>query len=128
MKIFKMLPLLLAPLILAPSAWAKDKVRVVTGNERPTECISSVQINNIDGREVRVPPQQLEVEPGRHTMTGRALINTDFCPAVGIRNTNLKIEPLEADFEAGKVYYVGYDHSSSDRDDWGLVIWQVEED
>jgi len=123
-----MMPFLLAPLFFLPSTWAAEKVRVVTGDERPADCISSVQINNIDGREVRVPPLELTVEPGKHTLTGRAIINTDFCPAVGIRNSNLQIEPLEADFEAGKVYYVGYDHSSSDRNDWGLVIWQVKED
>lgn len=128
MKIFKTLPLLLIPVLFVPSAWATEKVRIITGDERPTECISSVQINNIDGREVRVPPLEIQVEPGKRTLRGRAIINTDFCPAVGIRNTNLDIKPLEADFEIGKVYYVGYDHSSSDRNDWGLVIWQVDED
>ena len=38
------------------------------------------------------------------------------------------IEPVEANFEAGKTYYLGFDHSSPHRKDWKLVIWKVEDE
>jgi hypothetical protein len=120
------LTLLLSPLVTA--AAAEEKVRIVTGYEQPTKCISRVEINSIDNQEVRVPPLEFRVEPGAHSITGRAVINTRFCRTIGNRSGKQKVEPLEADFEAGKVYYVGYDHSSADRKDWGLVIWKVEEE
>jgi hypothetical protein len=36
------------------------------------------------------------------------------------------IPDLEADFEAGKTYYVGLDHSSKNKEEWRLVIWKTE--
>ena len=38
----------------------------------------------------------------------------------------LAVPDLEADFEAGKTYYIGLDHSSKNFNDWRLVIWKVE--
>ena len=120
--------LVLTLVLLAAPAWGADKVRIVTGFEQPTKCISKVQVNNIDGKEVRVPAQGFEVEAGVHTFTGRAVVNTRFCRTIGNRNTVQEVNPLEAEFETGKVYYVSYDHSSEDRDDWGLVMWKIEDD
>ncbi len=57
-------------------------------------------------------------------MNGRANINTTFCTVVW-GNQGSPIPDLEADFEAGKTYYVGLDHSSKNRNEWKLVIWKV---
>jgi hypothetical protein len=125
----KILKLSLLSLILLPFAAAAEdaaKAKIVTGTELAAQCISSVHVNNIDGREVKVQSLGFDIDPGTHTMTGRALINTSFCKAVGPGNQRYSVEPLEADFEAGKTYYVGYDHSSSNRKDWKLTIWKVE--
>lgn len=127
MKCIKYLVLFLALPAMAGTAMATEKVKIVTSNDRPTECISQVRINNINGREVRVPPLAFEVEAGTHTMTGRAMIDNRFCRSSLNRNPREKIKPLEAEFEAGKVYYLGYDHSAADRKDWGLTIWKVED-
>jgi len=129
MRVTRRRPLLPgAALVLAAFAshGAADTATIVTGAEGPTACMAPVHIHRIDGREKVVPAQRFELAPGRHTMTGRAIINTRFCRTMGNRNAKQEVEPLEADFELGKVYYVGYDHSAQDRDDWGLVIWKVE--
>jgi hypothetical protein len=121
------LALVLVPaLALAGGEHAEHKAKIITGNEKPTECISSVHVNAIDGEQVYVQPLGFDLAPGRHTLTGRAAINTSFCAAVGPSNGKEKIEPLEAEFEAGKTYYVGFDHSANNRRDWKLVIWKVE--
>ena len=103
-----------------------DKAKIITGNEKPTECISSVQVNAIDGKQIYVQPLGFDIEPGKHTITARAVINTSFCTAVGPGTGKNTAAPLEAEFEAGKTYYLGYDHSSSNRKDWKLVVWKVE--
>ncbi len=102
------------------------QARIITGNEKPAECISSVHVNTIDGKQVYVQPLGFDIEPGTHTLMARAVVNTSFCAAVGPGTNRDKVEPLEAEFEAGKTYYVGYDHSSANRRDWKLVIWNVE--
>ena len=102
------------------------KAKVITSNEKPTECISSVHVNAIDGKQVYVQPLGFDIDAGKHTLTARAAVNTSFCAAVGPSNGKEKIPPLEAEFEAGKTYYVGFDHSANNRRDWKLVIWKVE--
>lgn len=102
------------------------KAKIITGNEKPAECISSVQVNAIDGKQVYVEALGFDIEPGKHALTARAVVNTSFCKVLGSSVGKDKTPPLEADFEAGKTYYVGLDHSSSNRKDWRLVIWKVE--
>ncbi len=61
-------------------AASPDKAWIITQVTSPTECISRVAIQNIDGRERRVPPQGFELEPGTHTLTGTAMLDTRYCP------------------------------------------------
>ena len=108
------------------SASAKSgEALIITSAEQPARCIAPVHINRIDGREVKVQKLGFDVEAGQHTMSGRAVIDTSFCPAVGVARGG-EVQPLEAEFEAGKTYYVGLDHSAPHRSEWKLVIWKVE--
>lgn len=118
---------LLCASLFAPAAFAgpDDMARIVTQTAKPAECISRVAIRKIDGKEKFVSPQGFNLEPGRHTMSGSVAIDTRYC-AVVRGNDNWHAPPLEADFEAGKTYYVGFDHSSGDRTEWKYVIWKVE--
>jgi hypothetical protein len=115
-------------LISSAQAWADkaEKAKVITGHNRAAQCISPIQVRKIDGREAAVQSMGFSLEPGTHTLTGSAKIDTSMCKTVGRGTGRNKIEPLEADFEAGKTYWVGYDHSASDRKEWKLVIWKVE--
>jgi len=106
-------------------AWDKSKARIITQVAKPSECLSRVAIRQIDGEEKFVHPQGFTVEPGRHTMSGTVALDTSYC-RVARGNEWTEIPPLEADFEAGKTYFVGFDHSSTNRREWGLVIWKVE--
>jgi len=120
--------LALAAVLMPLAGQAGDsKAQIVTGTEKAADCISAVHVNKIDGREVKVQKLGFEIEPGTHTLSGRALVNTSFCKAMGQGTSRSYMDPLEADFEAGKTYYLGYDHSSPHRKDWKLVIWKVED-
>lgn len=121
-----LLPLAIAFIPLTVQAADPEKAWVITQVTQPAECISKVVIRNINGRERRLNPQGFEIEPGSYTMTGTAMLDTTFCP-VTRGNMRDRIQPLEAELEAGKKYYVGLDHSSSDRKDWALVVWKIEE-
>lgn len=114
-------------LLLAPAAmaWDESKARIVTMIDKPAECMASVAVNQIDGKNTFVSAQGFELDPGRHTLNGRAKIDTRLCSVVR-GNQNTAVPPLEADFEAGKTYFVGMDYSSSNREEWALVVWKVE--
>jgi hypothetical protein len=118
---------LLAALVLPfqVQAGPADKARIVTQNAKPAECISRVAIRTINGKEKFVSPQGFDLEPGRYTLNGTVALDTSICK-VARGNENTRIEPLEAEFEAGRTYYVGFDHRSTNRADWGLVVWKVE--
>lgn len=123
-----LLPVAVLPLMAmaGPEDDHGGKAKIITSNEKPTECISSVHVNSIDGKQVYVQPLGFDIDAGKHTLTARAAVNTSFCAAVGPSNGKEKVPPLEAEFEAGKTYYLGFDHSANNRRDWRLVIWKVE--
>jgi len=99
--------------------------QIITQNSRSVQCISAVVIDEIDGKLSNVTRQGFQLDAGRHSMNGRASVNTGNCPAIRGR-TSYVVPDLEADFEAGKTYYVGLDHSSKNKEDWRLVIWKTE--
>ena len=119
------LSLLMLPLVALAADAAK--VQVITSFSNATQCISPVRIRKIDGKEAAVNSMGFSLEPGSHTLSGSALIDASICPTLGSTSRTPPAQPLEADFVAGKVYYVGYDHSSRDRDEWKIVIWKIED-
>ncbi len=101
------------------------KAQIITQSERPARCISRVVIDEIDGRLSNVSGQGFTLDAGTHSLNGRAIINITNCPAVRGRNSYV-VPDLEAEFEAGKTYYIGLDHSSKNKEEWRLVIWKTE--
>lgn len=103
-----------------------DMAQIITHNGRPADCLAPIAVNKIDGEERLVPKMGFKIEPGVHTINGRAVLDTTFCSVVRGGNTGWHTPDLEVDFEAGKTYYIGYDHKSKNRDEWKLVVWKVE--
>ena len=108
------------------SAADPEKAQIVTGDESAMRCLSAVAINEIDGQAQQVPERGFELEPGMHSMNGRARIKLSYC-RVSDDQAGTLVPDLEAEFEAGKVYYVGLDHNADSIGDWRLVIWKVED-
>jgi len=123
----KLILILLLAAFLPSHAIANQggKAQIITQNERSAQCISRVVIDEIDGRLSNVAKQGFELDAGPHSMNGRAVINTANCPAIRGRNSYV-VPDLEADFEAGKTYYVGLNHRSKNKEEWRLVIWKTE--
>ena len=117
-----MLTALSASVVLANS----DMAQIVTQGGRPADCLSPIAVNKIDGQQKIVPEQGFRIEPGAHTLNGRAILDTTFCKVGRGGNRGGFAPDLEVNFEAGKTYHIGYDHKSSNRDDWRLVVWKVE--
>jgi hypothetical protein len=126
MRFSRFLIALILALPLLTSA-KEGQVQIITSFSDAANCISPMHIRKIDGKEAAVQRMGFWIEPGMHTMSGSALIDTSFCQTVGRYTSPPRAKPIEANFELGKVYYVGYDHSSRDKNEWKIVIWKVED-
>ncbi len=127
MRTFKFVFLCLFLLPFQTHAEEGGKAKIITSFNKAAQCISPVEILKIDGREVNVQPMGFDLDPGQHTMSGKAKIDTSFCQTVGQGTNQYDIPPLEAEFEASKTYWVGLDHSARNRKDWKYVIWKVKD-
>jgi hypothetical protein len=111
---------------LSSQLGANDMARVVTSEGRPEECLAPLAVTRIDGEMRAVSAQGFLIEPGVHTINGRATLDVTHCP-LGDRNAYIRNSPdLEVEFEAGSTYYIGYYHGGADTGDWKLVVWHIE--
>jgi hypothetical protein len=100
--------------------------KIVTHIARPEECLAAVAVTRIDGETKVVSARSFLIEPGVHTVNGKAKLDTSSCP---ITDTGLQISSapdLEVNFELGFTYYIGYIHKSPNPEEWQLVVWHIE--
>jgi len=104
-----------------------EMARVVTSKGRPAQCLAPVAVNRIDGEKRTVSALGFLIEPGLHSINGKASLDLTNCP---LSDSNLYINSaadLEVEFKAGITYYVGYYHQPANTEEWKLVVWQIEE-
>jgi hypothetical protein len=103
-------------------------VKVVTQAGRPGDCLAALAVNKIDGEMRVVPAQGFLIEPGVHTINGRATLDSRKCQPIAADQRIGNVADLEANFETGRTYYIAYDHKSQNTQEWRLVVWKVEID
>ncbi len=105
-----------------------EMVKVVTQSAQASDCLAPVAVYKIDDEMVVVPAQGFLIEPGVHTINGRATLDITKCRPIDGANQPGRVPDLEVTFEFGNTYYIAYDRSSSNPGEWGLVVWKVEKD
>ena len=116
---------LVLPLSSAPTE--KEMARVLTSYGRPAECLAPVLVNRIDGETRVVSAKGFLIEPGIHTINGKAILDITNCPLIDSNPNISSAADLEVDFEPGGTYYVGYYHAPANTEEWKLVVWHIEE-
>lgn len=111
---------------LASEVEAGTMARVVTDRGRPAECLAPLAVTRIDGEARTVSAQGFLIEPGVHTVNGRATLDLSYCPLSDPGLTIGNTADLEVDFEAGSTYYIGYYYPPDRLDEWKLVVWNIE--
>ncbi|MEM1411170.1 MAG: hypothetical protein AAGH19_02345 [Pseudomonadota bacterium] len=107
--------------------WQPDtQAKIITQVGLQAECIAPVSVYEINGQTTTVSQQGFFLEGGQHKIKAQGLVSTFGCPAVYIPR-NYVTPPIEANFEAGKVYYLGMDHNPRSIRDWRVIIWKVED-
>ena len=120
------LPLVADPLDEEPAAI--EMVKVVTQAGRPGDCLAALAVNKIDGEMRVVPARGFLIEPGVHTINGRATLDSRKCQPIAADQRIGSVADLEVNFEAGRTYYIAYDHKSQNTEECRLVVWKVEID
>ena len=120
------LPLVADPLNEEPAAI--EMVQVVTRAGHPGDCLAALAVNKIDGEMRVVPAQGFLIEPGVHTINGRATLDSSKCQPIAADQRIGRVADLEVNFEAGRTYYIAYDHEPQNTEEWKLVVWKVEID
>ena len=100
--------------------------KVVTHIARPDDCLAAIAVNKIDGEKKVVSAKSFLIEPGVHTINGKATLDTTSCPITDTRLQVSSAPDLEVNFEIGSTYYIGYFHKSDNTDEWQLVVWDIE--
>ena len=106
---------------------ALEMARVVTDSKLPSDCLAPVAIRLIDGEQLRVSDKSFLLEPGVHSLSGLVTLDTSKCRVLEADIDIVGNAGLELQFEAGKTYFIAYDRSSSDTQDWKLVVWKEEQ-
>lgn len=103
-----------------------EMARVLTSGGRPAECLAPVAVTRIDGETITVSAKGFLIEPGVHTINGRATLDLSNCPLSDARLQINNTVDLEVDFEAGATYHIGYFHAPANPEEWKLVVWHIE--
>lgn len=104
-----------------------EMARVLTSGGRPAECLAPIVVTKIDGEERVVSAKGFLLEPGVHTINGKAILDMTNCPLIDSNPVMYTAEDLEVDFEPGATYYIGYFHAPANTQEWKLVVWHIEE-
>ena len=128
--------ILTAALVSAQSRLAEEPseldesnmVRIVTLGGRGTDCLAPVAVSRIDGQMVVVPAQGFFLEPGSHTINGKATLDFSKCPHDLSDLQMDSVADLEVDFVYGFTYYIGFEYKSDNSAEWQLVVWKMEQD
>lgn len=104
-----------------------EMARVFTAGGRPEECLAPIQVTRIDGEERVVSAQGFLIEPGTHSINGKAFIDLTDCPLIDANPVMNSAVDLEVEFEPGSTYHIGFFHAPANVQEWKLVVWHVEE-
>jgi len=100
--------------------------KVVTHIARPEDCLAAIMVKRVDGEKRVIPGKEFLMEPGIHTINGKAILDTTHCPISDRRLQVSSAPDLEVNFEIGNTYYIGYFHKSENPEEWQLVVWNIE--
>lgn len=111
---------------LSTALTGHEMARVVTSSGRAADCLAPVAVTRIDGEMRSVSALGFLIEPGIHTLNGKATLDTTYCPLSEANPVINSAADLEVDFEPGGTYHIGYFHASANTEEWKLVVWHIE--
>ena len=125
-KIRLMLILLLVVMPVSAQPVIIEMANVVTQSGGLEDCLAPVAINQIDGERRLLPAPGFQIESGVHIINGHAMLDNTKCHPLGSDLHIGRTPGYAVNFEVGKTYFIAYDRSSLNADEWTLVVWKIE--
>ncbi len=133
MKVYALtLLLILAPALQAnPFAKASEEhgVLILTPN-KPLSKLFPVKLKAIDGEQVIQRKDAIWLKPGNHRLSLSPQIDYQVFGNGALLSSKLRNRNLPGDIEievqADTVYYLAFDASDADLDNWKTIVWKTE--
>lgn len=130
--------ILITTLILSSTAFgfdfpnpSDDTAKLVFNHSSTAKQIFPVSLLEVNGENVSVRNDAAWFKPGEYELNFASKVDSRYTQAVlppqQRRNTQSQEwnTELRINVEAGKTYYIGFDASSNDTDEWQPVIYKV---
>lgn len=103
---------------------------LILNHQQITKKISPVRLLTVNGENVSVRSDAAWLSPGTYDLTFAAWVNRNYTQQIITPKQRRRMDAeqmtLNVTLEADKSYYVGFDTSSSDTEDWKPVVYKVE--
>lgn len=129
--------LVISSLLLSSSVFAYNfaspsdpSAKVILNKSITAKQIFPVRLLMVNGENVNVRSSAVWLEPGEYELKFGSVVNADYTQKIltpkqrrGIDdwNTTLKLK-----VEADKSYYIGFDASSTEAEEWQTVVYDVQ--
>ena len=93
-----------------------------------SQDVFPVSLYSIDGKQVITRKNAVWLSPGKHTIKVNS--NVDLTARSGFvtarqKNNSFDNKAFEINVKEGKKYYIGYDASDNNSNNWQPVVWKV---
>lgn len=93
-----------------------------------SQDVFPVSLYSIDGKQVLTRNNAVWLSPGKHTIRVNSKI--DLTGRSGVvtarqKNNSFDNKVIKIDVKEGKKYYVGYDASDNNSNNWQPIVWKV---
>ncbi len=127
---------LLTALLLSGAAFAfnfaspsEPSAKIILSHSNTAKQIFPVKLLMVNGENINVRSDAVWLAPGEYELRFASFINKDYTKQIlspkerrGIKDWK---NTLKITVEADKSYYIGYDASSNQTEDWQPVIYKV---
>ncbi len=104
--------------------------RIILNHPQLTKQISPVRLLTVNGKNVSTQSEAAWLKPGDYKLKFAATVDQrytkQFISSRHTRSKNAKKMTLNLKVEENKTYYVGFDTSSNNTEDWKTVVYKVE--
>ncbi len=104
--------------------------RIILNHPQLTKQISPVRLLTVNGENVSAQSEAAWLKPGEYELKFAATVDQrytkQFISTRQKRSMDAKKMTLKLKVEENKTYYVGFDTSSNDTEDWETVVYKVE--
>ncbi len=108
---------------------SEDSAKLVLGHSQPTKQLFEMRLQAVNGENVLDRGQAVWLKPGEYELTFSSKIDnrhTKNQVSVALKKDRNLQNTINITVDGGKTYYMAYDASDRDRQNWKPVVYKSE--